>query len=132
MKLVLSLLTLSFLSLPALAANVDLEKLYEDGSALQQSLEEKGEMDYLLNPIFCLDTKSNQIALIFSYDFRHKNDAYLISNGRATKVETATLNLTSEARPGVGHLDALNVKYKNKTFVCVSNGIQLELPNFGR
>lgn len=116
----------TILSGTVFAAAPDLNSIFGAGASLQAELTDSGEMDYLLNPIFCADGRSGEISLIFSRDFRFSEVAYLISNGHATKAVTSELNLRIEGRPGAEGLQAMNVQYGSRTLVCVQSTLVLE------
>jgi hypothetical protein len=122
--LVLSVLFLSF-SLTASAGNWVAE-IYAKGAELNQSLEASGEVGYILNPIYCLDADRDEIVLIYSHDFRHRDGAYLINGNTATKVSTSSLNLKEESKDYYDGFLGSFVTLGNRTLVCAENAMQLE------
>jgi len=126
---------LSILALISTAAHADSmkpETIFDLGSQFLDRQQAAGKIDYLLNPIFCNSERDGSLALIFSVDFRHKEEAYLIENGStARKVRTSTLGLkrrTHESSNRDFYIET--VELGREKLLCVSSQMQLETPRF--
>ncbi len=125
---------LTFASLSAHAANWSPETIFEIGTQFFNRQEASGKMDYMLNPIFCTSERDGRLSLIFSDDFRHRDEAYLIENGSVLrKVRTTSLRL--ERSPLVSQNQDFiteTVVFGRNRLLCVSSAMQLESVPGGR
>lgn len=102
-------------------------EIYERGSKLIDKFQADEQMDYLLNPIIC-ENRKGEIVLIFSDDFRHKEQAYLIDGDLVMKAKTSKLGLVRGKARNAGEYSFEVVMYKDADLVCAYSNMVLEMP----
>lgn len=124
----LSILALALASTAAYAVSPSPQSVFNAGAEFLSRQQDAGKIDYLLNPIFCASERDGQLKLIFSDDFRQREEAYLIQNGSVLrKARTSSLGL--ERRPfASSNRDFITetVGFSRERLLCVSSAMQLE------
>lgn len=119
-------LALALTGVHAFAAS-NAAQIFAKGERLIEKYQADGQMDYILNPYVCANAK-NEIVLVYTDDFRHKDNAYLIQDDLVMKVKTAKLELVKGASKFVEEYQVSEVSLKGEKLTCVASSLVLETP----